>query len=90
VPQKFPRPDRQQQRMVARVAVVFLGFLAYRLIGDDRLVAGLMVWGGTVLAGLPLVDRATVGAERAGEMLQVGTMLLGLGLTAAGMFLALR
>ena len=49
-----------------------------------------MVWGGTVLAGFPLVDRATVGAERAGEMLQVGTMLLGLGLTAAGMFLALR
>lgn len=86
---KFRRPDRQQQRTLARVAVVFAGFLVYRALGDDRLAGGVMVWVGIVVAGFPLVDRATVGT-RAEELLQVGTMLLGFGLVAAGLFVALR
>lgn len=87
---KFERPDRQQQRTLIRVAVVFAGFLVYRALGDDRLGAGILLWAGIVIAGLPLVDRFTVGPPRAQEMLHTGAILLGLGLCAAGAFLAFR
>ncbi|HVL64500.1 MAG TPA: hypothetical protein VM573_04940 [Actinomycetota bacterium] len=82
--------DPQQRRTLARVAVVFAGFIVFRLVGDDRAIAGFLLWSGIVVAGFPLADRLTRVRTRGGETLGVGAICLGIGLTIAGAFLALR
>jgi hypothetical protein len=76
--------------MAARIAAVLLGYLFYRWVADDQVWAGLMVWAGFILTTWILIDTITRPRHERLELLQVGSIALGLGLLGTGVYLALR
>ena len=69
--------------MVARVAVVFAGFLAYRVMGDEHLLAGVLAWLGMMVAGFPVIDHLTLRRGKRVERSQAGIVAVGVGLVGA-------
>lgn len=80
----------ERWRMPLRVVAVFVAYLFYRLPGDDRLGAGLLIGGGTLMLAFVLIDRWTLPRRERSGLLQVGTTILSLGLVGVGLMLALR
>ncbi len=90
-----PQPEQrkplidERYRMFLRIVVVVIGFGAYLLVQREELAAGVMAGAGLVALGWALVDRYTLWRREQSEMLLVGQILLGIGLTAIGLFLYL-
>jgi hypothetical protein len=58
-PERPKRPENEEPpgRMIARVVMVLLGYLAFNAVGQDALAAAFMLWAGIVLVGWFVVDR---------------------------------
>ncbi len=72
--------------MIARVLIVFAGYLVFSALGDDEVAAGATLWVGVVLVGWYVVDRFT--REPSARMGTIGAAAGGV-LVAAGLVLAL-
>lgn len=77
-------------RMPLRVAAVFLAYVLYRVPGDDRLGAGVLLGVGSFMLASVVIDRLTLPRVDRSGLLQVGTTVLGLGFVAVGLMLAVR
>jgi uncharacterized membrane protein len=76
--------------MPLRIAVIVLAYLLYRLPGDERIAAGAFIGIGTLILGLSVVDRLTRWSRDRSRLMEVGSILLGLGLLGVGILLAVR
>jgi hypothetical protein len=72
--------------MIARVVIVFAGYLFFSAMGDNEVAAGVALWAGVVLVGWFVVDLFT--REPDSRMGTVG-VAAGVALIAAGLVLAL-
>ena len=72
--------------MIARVLIVFAGYLLFSALGDERVAAGVTLWAGVVLVGWFVIDLFT--REPGARMGTVGVAAGG-ALVAAGLVLAL-
>jgi hypothetical protein len=90
VSRESPPPVDDRFRMVLRVLVVAVAYLAGLLLAPDRVPARLLIWAGLVLIGWLLVDRATKWARERSGMMIAGTTILGVALAGLGLYLALR
>ncbi|HYP24142.1 MAG TPA: hypothetical protein VEV43_11250 [Actinomycetota bacterium] len=88
-PNRPPRID-ERYRMFLRIVVVLVAYGAYLLVQGERLMAGVLVGAGVIALGFSTVDRLTRWSHDRSDMMLVATTLLGLGLTAIGLFLYLR
>lgn len=88
-PNRPPRID-ERYRMFLRILVVLVAYGAYLLVQGERLMAGVLVGAGVIALGFSTVDRLTRWSHDRSDMMLVATTLLGLGLTAVGLFLYLR
>ena len=87
---EVPPAISEKARVPLRVAAVFVGYLVYRLLADDKIMGPAFVGLGTAFLGFVLVDRyGTWRRERSG-LLQVGTTLMALGFLGLGAYLMLR
>ena len=88
--QDSPPPVDEKFRMILRIAVVAFGYAIPLWLVPGRLVARLFIWAGIVLLGWLIVDRLTKWSRDRSGMMIAGTAILGLGLGAIGLYLALR
>lgn len=73
-----------------RVLAVALAYLVYRLPGDDGLPAGISLGLGTLLILFIVVDQVTLRRRERFEMMQVATLIAGVGAIILGLVLVLR
>lgn len=71
-------------RMIARVVIVFAGYLMFSALGDDQIAGGVALWAGVVLLGWFVVDLFTrdedsrmgiAGAAAGGVLVAAGIVL---------------
>ena len=85
-----PPAISEKARIPLRVLAVVVGYLVYRLLGDEGVVGPAFIGFGIAFLGFVLVDRyATWRRDRSG-LLQVGTTILALGLLGLGIYLIVR
>lgn len=72
--------------MIARVLIVFAGYLIFSALGDDEVAAGVTLWAGVVLVGWYVVDLFT---REPGSRMGTPGVAAGGVLVAAGLVLAL-
>lgn len=76
--------------MPARIAAVFIGYLLYRWVGEDRVGAGIMLGAGFILIAWLVIDSFRRPRREGLQFREVGAGVLGLGLLSIGAYLALR
>ena len=80
----------ERNRMVARVVIILLGYLAYRAVLSRDAVAALLIGLGILAAGLVAVDRATIDRGRPVSTGRKIAVAIGVVAVVAGAILAVR
>jgi hypothetical protein len=80
----------ERLRMPLRVGAVFVGYLLYRVTAETSAAGAVFLGAGTVLVGWVTIDRYTTWRRDRSGLMQVGTLVLGLGLLGLGLYLVLR
>jgi hypothetical protein len=83
---RFP----ERYRMPARIAAIVLAYFLYRALLEDAVMPPALAAFGAFLVTGVVVDRLTTSRHDRTELLEVGTVILGLGLLGIGIYLLVR
>ncbi|HVF53223.1 MAG TPA: hypothetical protein VNC78_06395 [Actinomycetota bacterium] len=73
-----------------RVAAVLVAYLVYRVVETKSFGAGLFAGFGSLILLWAAVDRLTLWPDEREGLMEVGLVILGIGLSAVGAYLYLR
>lgn len=87
-----PRAPRltDRQLLMVRFVAILISYGIYRLFEPRGVVAAFFIGVGALVTAYNLIDRFALPARERSELMEIGSIVLGLGLLGIGAYLLLR